>query len=61
MSPGNSGGCKPTSALIYTFIKCYDNIHEQGNNLSGNASEKKKRQRLVKYIEADTFQMDFER
>lgn len=48
-------------ALIHTFIKCYGNTHEQGNNLPGNGSEKKKRQRLVKHIEADMLQMGSER
>ena len=32
----NSGGCKPTSALLYTSIKCYCYTHTQGNNLSGD-------------------------
>lgn len=30
------------SALIHIFIKCYENIYNQGNNLPGNASEKRR-------------------
>lgn len=58
---GNYHVWKPTSALIRIFIKYYDNTYEQGNNVPGDATKKRKRQRLEKDIEGVTFHMGLKR
>lgn len=49
------------SALILVFIKHYENTYKQRNNLPSNASEKKRRQWLIKYLDTVTFWKDSER